>query len=98
MTAEQRRCLLFGLAERLAAGGEEYSEPAGWFGELRRMPLDLVAGDVLLLAVMAEPGAGRGGYRPFKFVVRMVGALLAEGALGAETRASGHGFARHLPD
>ncbi len=87
MTAEQRRCLLFALAERLAAGGEEYSEPSRWLGELSRMPLDLVVGDVRLFALMAEPGAGSGGYEPFEVVVRMVAALLAEGVLGAESLA-----------
>jgi hypothetical protein len=84
MAAEHRRCLLFALAERLAAGGEEYSEPAHWFTELCRMLPDLVAGDVRLLAMVAEPGAGSGGYQPFEVVVSRVEALLAEGAPGAE--------------
>jgi Domain of unknown function (DUF4132) len=84
MAAEQRRCLLFALAERLAAGGEQYSEPAHWLTELCRMLPDLVVGDVRLLAMLAEPGAGSGGSRPFEVVVRSVGALLAERAPGAE--------------
>src|SRR5262249_41450898 len=69
LTAEQRRCLLFALAERLAAGGDEYSRFADWFREVTESPLDLAAGDVRLLAAVAEPGAGSGGYRPFEFVV-----------------------------
>ena len=87
MTAEHRRCLLFALAERLAAGGEEYSRPADWFYDLRQNPPDLVTGDVRLLAVLAEPGGGSGGYRPFELVVDMVEGLLAEGAPGAVTLA-----------
>jgi hypothetical protein len=83
MTAEQRRCLLFALAARLAGGGEEYSPRADWFADLTAMPLDMAAGDARLLAAAAEPGGGSGGYLPFRFVVRIVKELLAEGALGA---------------
>ena len=83
LRAEQRRCLLFALAERLAAGGERYSEPARWLRELTETQLDLAAGDVRLLAVVAEPGDRGGGYEPFEIVVRTVEKLLAEGALGA---------------
>jgi hypothetical protein len=87
MTAEQRRCLLLALTERLASGGEEYSEPADWLRELSEMQLDLVAGDVRLLAIVAEPGDRSHGYEPFEIVVRMVRTLLAERALGADTLA-----------
>jgi hypothetical protein len=83
LTAEQLRCLLFALAERLAAGGEEYSPPADWFAELTDRPLSLVAGDLRLLAAVAEPGAKSDGYRPFEFVVDMVEQLLSDGAVGA---------------
>jgi hypothetical protein len=86
MTAEQQRCLLLALSERLAAGGEQnqYSAPSRWLCELSGMPLDLVAGDLRLLATVAEPGAGTGGYRPFEVVASKVEALLAQGAPGAE--------------
>jgi Domain of unknown function (DUF4132) len=87
LPAEQRRCLLFALTERLAAGGGEYSPPANWFSDLCRIPLDLATGDVRLLAALAEPGSGSSGYRPFQFVVKSVAALLVEGALGAEALA-----------
>lgn len=80
-------------ALRAAAEAERYDqlgdrgERAHWFAGITEMPLGLVAGDVRVLAAVAEPGAGRAGYLPFKFVVRMVRAPLAEGAVGAETLA-----------
>ena len=87
MAAEQLRCLLFALAERLAAGGEEYSPRAEWFCDITERPLGLVAGDVRFLAAVAEPGAGGGGYKPFEFVVDMAENLLRDGAPGAVTLA-----------
>jgi hypothetical protein len=83
LPAESARCLLFALAARLSAGGEQYSEPARWFYWLCRSPLDLVAGDVRLLARVSEPGSGSGGYVPFSFVVQATGDLVAAGALGS---------------
>lgn len=71
------------MAQRLAAGGEEYSPCADWFAEITERPLGLVAGDVRLLAMIAEPGPNSGGYQPFRFVLDQVEALLADGALGA---------------
>jgi hypothetical protein len=83
LSVEQSRCLLFALAEQLAAGGNEYSMPSDLFGELTDQPLALVAGDVRLLATVAEPGTSSGGYSPFDFVVEMVERLLHDGAAGA---------------
>jgi hypothetical protein len=88
---EAVRCLMFALAERLSAGGEEYSPPAHWFYWLSRLPLGLVAGDVRLLAAVAEPGAGSGGYKPFEFVVTMAARLLEKQAIGAEALAAAVG-------
>jgi hypothetical protein len=77
---ERARCLLFALAERLSAGGERYSPPADWFHYLTQTSLGLVAGDVRLLAAVAEPGAKGGGCLPFGFVVNMVAELVAQQA------------------
>ncbi|HKD89816.1 MAG TPA: DUF4132 domain-containing protein [Streptosporangiaceae bacterium] len=87
LTAEQLRCLLFALAERLARGGEEYSAVADWYAELTDIPLGLTAGDVRVLAVVAEPGAGSEGYRPFELVIDMVEELLTQQSVGAEALA-----------
>jgi hypothetical protein len=90
LSAEQLRCLLFALAERLAVGGYDayaHLEPGDWFGALSQMSLGLAAGDVRLLAVVAEPGPGMHGYRPFELVVEQVEVLVADGALGAGTLA-----------
>ncbi len=80
---ESARCLLFALAERLAPGGQSFSPPSDWFYWLTRRPLALAVGDVRLLATVAEPGSGRRGFEPFEFVVRMVGELLRQGAVGS---------------
>jgi hypothetical protein len=86
LSAEQLRCLLFALAERLAAGGDDaYAqlEPRDWFSALSQMSLGLAVGDVRLLAVVAEPGTGMHGYQPFELVVEQVEVLVTDGALGA---------------
>lgn len=89
LSAEQLRCVLFALAERLAAGGgDRYLEPGDWFSGLSQLPLGLAADDVRLLAAVAEPGTGWRGYRPFELVVKQVEALLADGAPGAEALAA----------
>jgi hypothetical protein len=88
LSAEQLRCVLFALAERLAAGWYDGDpEPRDWFCGLSQLPLGLAAGDVRLLAAVAEPGKGWLGYRPFELVVEQVEALLADGAPGAEALA-----------
>jgi hypothetical protein len=83
MPAEQRRCLLFALGERLSSGGQQYSRSATWFYWLSRGPLGLVAGDVRLLAALVEPGPKDHSYEAFEFVVDMVEELLREHAVGA---------------
>jgi len=84
LSAEQLRCVLFALAERLAAGWYEGGPvPGDWFCGLSQMPLGLAAGDVRLLAAVAEPGTGWLGYRPFELAVEQVEVLLAVGAPGA---------------
>jgi hypothetical protein len=83
LSAEQLRCLLFALAERLARGGDEYSVLADWFGDVTELPLRLAAGDVRVLAEVAEPGPDSGGYRSFEFVVDTVEELMRQQALGA---------------
>lgn len=82
LSVEQVRCVLFAVAERFAAAGLEDSVRADWFADLTDLPLDLVAGDVRLLAAVVDPGK-YGGDRPFEFVVDQVEKLLREGALGA---------------
>jgi hypothetical protein len=91
LSAEQSRCLLFALAERLTADGDDYAAGGErtygvcgqWFYWLSQRRLGLVAGDVRVLAAVADPGPGIDGYEPFEFVVDMVGRLVAEGAAGA---------------
>jgi Domain of unknown function (DUF4132) len=84
LSAEQLRCVLFALAERLAGGWYDGDpEPRDWFCLLSQMPLSLAAGDVRLLAAVAEPGTGWLGFRPFELVVQQVETLLAAGAPGA---------------
>jgi hypothetical protein len=78
LSAEQLRCVLFALAERLAAGWYDGGPvPGDWFCGLSQMPLGLAAGDVRLLAAVAEPGTGWLGYRPFELVVDQVEVLFA---------------------
>lgn len=85
LSAEQLRCVLFALAESLTVGWyNRSSEFRDWFSELSQLPLGLVAGDVRLLAAVAEPGTGWLGHYPFELVVKQVEVLLAGGALGAE--------------
>lgn len=84
LSAEQLRCVLFALAERLAVTGYgKYPEAWDWFSALSQMPLGLAAGDVRLLAAVAEPDTGWRCYEPFELVVEQVEALLAGGAPGA---------------
>jgi hypothetical protein len=91
LSVEQSRCLLFALAERLTASGDDdavegvrtYGVCAQWFYWITRRPLALLAGDVRLLAAVADPGPDIDGCEPFEFVVDMVGRLLQGGAIGA---------------
>jgi Domain of unknown function (DUF4132) len=91
LSVEQSRCLLFALAERLTASGDDdvqdgvrnYGVCAQWFHWITHRPLALLAGDVRLLAAVADPGPGIDGYEPFEYVVDMVERLLQEGAAGA---------------
>lgn len=78
---------MFALAEWLSAGGQAYS----WRGDcsfwLAHRPFDLAAGDVRLLAALAEPGDKSAGYRPFEFVVQAVEELLGQQAVGSRALA-----------
>jgi len=88
LPVEQLRCLLFAVCERIAEHGDLGSqswEARDCFWALKDMDLDLAAGDVRLLAVVAEPGdSGLGEqWQPFRLVVALVARLLADGAIGA---------------
>ena len=87
LRAEQVRCLLFAVAERLASGSRDRLLFADCFEEIAGSPPDLVAGDVRLLAAVSEPDVDYEAYRPFEFVVDMAEALVADGAVGAEALA-----------
>jgi hypothetical protein len=90
-SVEQSRCLLFALAERLTASGDDCAEDGGrtdgvcaqWFFWITKRPLALLAGDVRLLAAVADPGPDIDGCEPFEYVVDMVERLLREGSGGA---------------
>ena len=86
-STEQRRCLLFACGEWVASHGGYFSMPGRCFNKLGKLPLDLVAGDIRLLAAVAEPRAplhhSGDSADICKYVVKMTGRLLDRGAIGA---------------
>jgi hypothetical protein len=81
--AEQLRCLLFAVAERVTNEQGCLTDAQYLLHDLPERDLGLSCADVQLLAAVSEPGEGTNNWTPFGLVVDLVDRLLRDRAAGA---------------